>query len=186
MTEPTTRTDSIRSWQPYRRSRPLLDALGGLEEGPRGCGTDDRARPALQQPLQAPWWDHQRLRRLHHWPPPRTPHRPATRHHQPHGCSRPSSGKRRETAKQFASVRHSPSSRVPVCGCAAKRRSADLERVWARVRQECYRSGSLDRGWALGLGAVVVVAGFGSASAVRHVAPTSLAVSGLIVEEPIA
>ncbi len=42
MTEPTTRTDSTRSWQPYRRSSPLLDALGGLEEGPRGCGTDAR------------------------------------------------------------------------------------------------------------------------------------------------
>ncbi len=37
MTEPTTRTDSTRSWQPYRRSSPLLDALGGLEERPDGA-----------------------------------------------------------------------------------------------------------------------------------------------------
>ncbi len=37
MTEPTTGTDSTRSWQPYRRSSPLLDALGGLEQGPDGA-----------------------------------------------------------------------------------------------------------------------------------------------------
>ena len=37
MTQPTTHTDSTRSWQPYRRSSPLLDVLGGLEEGPHGA-----------------------------------------------------------------------------------------------------------------------------------------------------
>jgi uncharacterized protein (TIGR00369 family) len=37
MTKPTTHTDRTRSWQPYRRSSPLLDALGGLEEGPDGA-----------------------------------------------------------------------------------------------------------------------------------------------------
>ncbi len=37
MTEPTTGTDSTRSWQPYRRSSPLLDVLGGLEKGPDGA-----------------------------------------------------------------------------------------------------------------------------------------------------
>ena len=37
MTKPATRTDRARSWQPYRRSSPLLDALGGLEEGPDGA-----------------------------------------------------------------------------------------------------------------------------------------------------